>query len=54
MTCIAITEAAFKAIAAALPLGSVGYENGPNDRERKAGLAGPRTARPYLDTGPGA
>ena len=27
---IAITEAAFKAIAATLPLGSVGYEKGPS------------------------
>ena len=30
MTRIAITEAAFEAIAATLPLGSVGYENAAN------------------------
>ena len=29
---IAITEAAFEAIAATLPLGSVGYENHVNER----------------------
>jgi hypothetical protein len=29
---IAITQAAFEAIAATLPLGSVGYENATNER----------------------
>jgi hypothetical protein len=29
---IAITQAAFEAIAATLPLGSVGYENAVNER----------------------
>ena len=29
---ISITEAAFEAIAATLPLGSVGYENATNER----------------------
>jgi hypothetical protein len=29
---IAITQAAFKAIASTLPLGSVGYENNTNER----------------------
>ena len=37
---IAITEAAFEAIAATLPLGSVGYEDGPNENgERLIWLA---------------
>jgi hypothetical protein len=37
---IAITPAAFEAIAQMLPLGSVGYENGPNVRgERLIWLA---------------
>ena len=29
---IAITQAAYDAIVRTLPLGSVGYENGPNER----------------------
>ena len=37
---IAITPAAFEAIAATLPLGSVGYENGVNEKgERYIWLA---------------
>jgi hypothetical protein len=37
---IAITEAAFNAIAATLPLGSIGYENAVNERgERLIWLA---------------
>jgi hypothetical protein len=32
MVCIAISQAAFEAIAATLPLGSVGYENASNER----------------------
>jgi hypothetical protein len=32
---IAITEAAFEAIARTLPLGSVGYENATNERGEK-------------------
>jgi hypothetical protein len=32
MVCIAITPAAFEAIAKTLPLGSVGYENATNEK----------------------
>jgi len=35
MVRIAITQAAFEAISATLPLGSVGYENGPNENGEK-------------------
>ena len=39
---IAITQAAFDAITATLPLGSVGYENATNERgERYVWLAPP-------------
>jgi hypothetical protein len=39
---IAITQAAFEAIAATLPLGSVGYENEVNERGEQLRLAGRR------------
>jgi hypothetical protein len=39
MVRIAISQAAFEAIAKTLPLGSVGYEAEPNDRRRAPDLA---------------
>ena len=49
---IAITEAAFEAIAATLPLGSVNYENHVNERgERYVWLAA-ECGRPAQGTAP--
>jgi hypothetical protein len=43
---IAITQAAFDAIAATLPLGSVGYENKTDVQGQQFDLAGPGIGRP--------
>lgn len=40
MVRIAITQAAFDAIAATLALGSVGYENATNERGERLNLVG--------------
>ena len=54
MICIAITSAAFEAIAATLPLGSVGYENEVNERgERTVRLAPTVVNRLRATRGPG-
>ena len=51
---IAITPAAFEAIAATLPLGSVGYENATNERgERYVWLAPSVVDRLTALRGPG-
>jgi hypothetical protein len=51
---IAITQAAFEAIAATLPLGSVGYENATNQRgERLIWLDHSVVARLRAMRGPG-
>ena len=46
MTRIAITQAAYDAICATLPLGSVGYENKTNERGERGYLAGSVGGRP--------
>ena len=43
---IAISQAAFEAIAKTLPLGSVGYENAGQQKGRAADLAGQSGCRP--------
>jgi hypothetical protein len=43
---IAITEAAFGAIASTLALGSVGYENSTNERGERLGVTRPRRDQP--------
>ena len=43
---IAISQAAFEAISATLPLGSVGYENGRQRERRASDLARAERGRP--------
>ena len=45
---IAITQAAFEAIAATLPVGSTGYVNAVNDKGERLDLAREDTVRPRL------